>query len=537
MATIYKRTQDRGKRRAPWYIGYTDHNGQRRTAKGFTDKAETERLAARLEDEARMIREGLKVPVSQSDLRAPLEHHLDAFKEHLQNRDVSQKQVYEVTTKIRRVFDACGFTRVADIKAHDVETCLGTLRAEGMSKQTSNHYLRAVKQFCRWLKRTRRSDDNPVADIPMLNVQTDRRHDRRPLLPEEFVLLLEAAEAGPPIATIRGADRAMMYVLSAWTGYRKGEIGSLTQRSFDLSADPPTITVQAVYSKRKRTDTQELHPDVVTYLSKWLEETAPAPTDLLFPVSAKVPGGVERRTSKMMRRDLAAARQTWLANAETDDERAVREQSDFLRYKDSQGRFADFHANRHTFITNLGRVGVPPKTAQTLARHSDIRLTMNVYSHTDLEEKSAAVRRLPSPLTNGHSPDHVSEDSPAQEKDGSESWECSGSAPESQSGTNGQQTSQATSEATKTAEPDDSAEVVVPTVIDATCQTSSVNVKSTPGRIRTCNPRFRRPMRYPIAPRARKGHWGATMEQVPAARRQRYVGLDNRPRSRVHRPA
>ena len=27
---------------------------------------------------------------------------------------------------------------------------------------------------------------------------------------------------------------------------------------------------------------------------------------------------------------------------------------------------------------------------------------------------------------------------------------------------------------------------------------------STPGRIRTCNPRFRRPMRYPVAPRARK---------------------------------
>ena len=30
---------------------------------------------------------------------------------------------------------------------------------------------------------------------------------------------------------------------------------------------------------------------------------------------------------------------------------------------------------------------------------------------------------------------------------------------------------------------------------------------STPGRIRTCNPRFRRPMRYPVAPRAPvRGH-------------------------------
>ena len=289
----------------------------------------------------------------------------------------------------------CAFSRVADIKAHEVESYLESLRSEGLSKQTSNHYLRAVKQFCRWLKRTKRMDENPLADIPMLNVQTDRRHDRRPLLIEEFILLVAAAEAGPPIEGISGIDRATMYILSAWTGYRKGEIGSLTRGSFDLTSDPPTVTVQAIYSKRKRTDTQVLHPDVVTRLTEWFAQNETAPAQILFPVSGKVPGGIERKTAKMMRRDLAAARAAWLKEAKTDEERATREKSDFLRYKDTQGRYADFHANRHTFITNLGRAGVNPKTAQTLARHSDIRLTMNIYSHTDLLEKTEAVRRLP----------------------------------------------------------------------------------------------------------------------------------------------
>ena len=51
-----------------------------------------------------------------------------------------------------------------------------------------------------------------------------------------------------------------MYVLAAWTGFRKGEIGSLTIRSFQLDADPPTATVEACYSKRQRQDTQMLHP-------------------------------------------------------------------------------------------------------------------------------------------------------------------------------------------------------------------------------------------------------------------------------------
>jgi integrase len=474
MATIYKRSQDRGKRRAPWYIGYTDHNGRRRTAKGFSDKSETERLAARLEDEARMIREGLRAPISESSRKAPLEHHLDAFEKHLQNRDVSQKQVYEVTTKIRRVFEGCGFAKVADIRAHDVETYLASLRSEGMSKQTSNHYLRAVKQFTRWLKRTRRSEDNPLVDVPMLNVQTDRRHDRRPLLPEEFSRLVAAAEVGPMVESIPGADRAMMYILSAWTGYRKGEIGSLTRRSLDLSSEPPTVTVQAVYSKRKRTDTQVLHPDVVIRLTEWLATTKGGPTDLLFPVSGKVPGGIERKTAKMMRRDLATARKAWLKEAETDDERASREKTDFLKYEDGQGRFADFHANRHTFITNLGRVGVHPKTAQSLARHSDIRLTMNVYSHTDLAEKTEAVRRLPG------------------------LWECSGSAPESQDGTDGQSVSQSTPDQTETGESGDSPEVLADSVVDATCHEKSNDVRSTPHPIRTGNLRFRRPMLYPV---------------------------------------
>ena len=63
--------------------------------------------------------------------------------------------------------------------------------------------------------------------------------------------------------------------------------------------------------------------------------------------------------------------------------------------RDSRGKFADFHALRHMFITNLVRAKVDPKMAQTLARHSDIRLTMDIYTHMDQQEKSVAIDRLP----------------------------------------------------------------------------------------------------------------------------------------------
>ena len=66
-----------------------------------------------------------------------------------------------------------------------------------------------------------------------------------------------------------------------------------------------------------------------------------------------------------------------------------------IPYVDEHGRYADFHALRHTFVSNLGKAGVPPKVTQSLARHSDINLTMNVYSHLELEEQFQAVKNLP----------------------------------------------------------------------------------------------------------------------------------------------
>jgi len=76
-------------------------------------------------------------------------------------------------------------------------------------------------------------------------------------------------------------------------------------------------------------------------------------------------------------------------------DRAEREVSDFLRYRDSAGRVADFHALRHTFISNLVNGGVHPKTAQMLARHCTITLTMDRYTHTLRGAETAALAVLP----------------------------------------------------------------------------------------------------------------------------------------------
>jgi hypothetical protein len=55
-----------------------------------------------------------------------------------------------------------------------------------------------------------------------------------------------------------------------------------------------------------------------------------------------------------------------------------------IPYIDESVRYADFHALRYTFNTWLQTNGVPPRIAQELMRHSDRRLTDQVYLDTSL---------------------------------------------------------------------------------------------------------------------------------------------------------
>ena len=62
---------------------------------------------------------------------------------------------------------------------------------------------------------------------------------------------------------------------------------------------------------------------------------------------------------------------------------------------DDDGRTVDVHSLRQTFATLLARNGTFPAVAQKLKRHSDIRLTMNIYTHLDLADIASAVAALP----------------------------------------------------------------------------------------------------------------------------------------------
>ena len=49
---------------------------------------------------------------------------------------------------------------------------------------------------------------------------------------------------------------------------------------------------------------------------------------------------------------------------------------------------------RHTYCSNQAKAGMNPKTLQYLRGHSDIGVTMNVYTHLGLEDAAAETARM-----------------------------------------------------------------------------------------------------------------------------------------------
>lgn len=52
------------------------------------------------------------------------------------------------------------------------------------------------------------------------------------------------------------------------------------------------------------------------------------------------------------------------------------------------------HVCRHTYCSNMAKSGINPKTLQYLMGHSDISVTLNVYTHVNFDDAKAEIARL-----------------------------------------------------------------------------------------------------------------------------------------------
>ncbi len=390
-----KRTK---KKSRTWHIRYYTPDGERHRVKGYRDKKATENKAAELERRGIRVDAGLVDP-ADVHAKTPLAEHAQDFRRGLAAKGNTEEYVAKMLFRLTAVLDGCRFVKIADVQVSTVVEFLGTLRNEGKSVKTANDYLAAAKGFTRWLWRDKRAVLDALAGLSKLaNGEADVRHARRDFSPDELGRLFDAARHSPrTIRCLPGIDRHFLYLAACATGFRVSELQSMTPEGFNLDGDTPTATVQAACTKNRKAAVQPLLLDVAEALRDYL---ASKPFGVpLWPDNPKAPAESWRlHGAEMIRADLAEARAQWLSGFQDARQRAQGEQGDFLAYRDAEGRYADFHALRHSFITMVGKAGVSPREHQDLARHSTYALTSR-YSHSRFYDLAAAVQSLPIPTT------------------------------------------------------------------------------------------------------------------------------------------
>lgn len=387
---------------ATWSIRYRDGFGVVQTvATGCRDKTAAMTKLTELEAIADKVRAG---SLNASDLEIGghanklLDSHIQEYLEHLRGRGVNADRIKTSESYLRSDSQGCGFKHLRDLSADKLRAWLGG--QSDISAAKYNWHAGLWVAFGGWLtgkringKRSsmtgeRRIPSNPFLGFGLKDTKSDRRREARALRLDEMQRLLAIAARRPldDALTIRrgknigqrcarisderraslerlGFERSLIYKTAILTGLRLNELRSL--RVSDLSwGDVPFLKLKPSNEKNGKGSTVPLKTDLAIELKHWVKDKTPG--DLVF----SVPAGLLR----ILNRDLVAA------GIDKIDERDKR---------------VHLHALRHSTGTHLSAAGVSPRTAQAVMRHSDIALTMGVYTDENLLATASAVELLP----------------------------------------------------------------------------------------------------------------------------------------------
>lgn len=403
-ASVFRRKR-RGRPARRWTILLTYEDGRRREITGYTDLEATRQKAAQLVRELERKEVGLHDPFA-THRRTPLADHLEAFLEAMAagalGRRRSGRPSAEYVVRARRRLQVVlqrmgGPVRIGGLELEVAERALEDSCRRGWSDKTRDDHAALLRQFGAWLVDSDRAAVNPFHRLRATRTQASTTFRRRALTMLELQQLVDAAEAravagyrlANPTARPetmervrrRGRERGLVYLVTAYTGLRRGEVTSLTWGDLQLGEDP-TVTVQAQVAKNRKEQRVALPRWLADELVELRRQRGadlgqPPPAGrLVFRVSYS-------HLTEQLTKDALYAR---LGSA---DARG--------RCADQSGRVLDFHALRVTYATMLASLGVPEKVATELMRHSDVRLTFETYAQIRPGAARSWVEQLPRP--------------------------------------------------------------------------------------------------------------------------------------------
>lgn len=368
MSRLYKR----GKL---WYADYTDRDGKRvRRPTKMKDKQLAAKVLAKWETEEGLVSVGMR---PRTEDASTLKELLTRYTSSLKTSGRSSQHIDRTIQLIESVAD------------HNHWKLLGEIDADGLNKygqhllkdaehaaRTVGSMITAVRSFCRWCVRNGALAADPTASVSKPSIKSDRRLERRMVLPAEWVWIKQALATDIVRNGQKNCERLLMYRVAIETGLRSSELRSLSRSSLKLDGDDPHVIVKAGLTKNAELAKQYVSDGLAQSLK--LHCGSKKPNAPVFNVTSR------QEMARTLRADIADARLLWLQT----DEGKKEHESDFLKSPNSQGETIDFHALRHTCGAWLVLKGVTLAEVREIMRHSTITLTIDCYGHLAPDARS-----------------------------------------------------------------------------------------------------------------------------------------------------
>jgi len=297
------------------------------------DKQVAEKLLRDIVAEQERVKAGLiATKLERTSAEKPIIDHLVDFKSDLRAKQVTEKYEKLLGSRVETIVNETGWNMPCDISRDGF--MLWRAKRKNSAK-TLNEYLNAINGLLNWMVRYERIPNNPLANIEHINLK-GKQQKRRALSDEELQRLLDSAE-----------NYRVLYLTASYTGLRLNELKQLLWSDVHLDQHKPHFQVRDTTTKNRKPAIVPLHQKLVPEIESVRGENG----DFVFPQNPN--------SNRWFTRHIKAAN---------------------IERIDASGKKVDFHSLRYTFATKLAKQGVSQRLAQELMRHSDPKLTANLYT-------------------------------------------------------------------------------------------------------------------------------------------------------------
>lgn len=297
------------------------------------------------------------LPTEAEAVGESLDQTIGAWQEHLAARGRSSRYIAQAVQIVHRASQARGWIDLRFVTSREIDAYVTALKASGATRNKHLGYFSSFLGFC-W--RTERIKENPARKV--CRATEFKEGGNRAFSSDEAAAVIAAARMDAESAhpRFRAVDRWKLYLLAWHTGLRRMELRTLQVREVRLSDSPPRIVLRPRTAKSKKEQTIPLHPELVPILRECCADKHPTDRVFIYLHDRVVP------------EDIIAA--------------GVRRIID--------GHTTGLHSFRKGLATQLALKNVDEATAQKIMRHTDPRLTRNLYTDARLLPIAEAIGRV-----------------------------------------------------------------------------------------------------------------------------------------------